>query len=245
MDPDVVDSDDWLSPSLLKAGFLFTASGGNFSGIQPQSVMRLPIEADEETLLKNMDQKARYNIRLGEKKGVVIEQVVEPAGVAEFHKILAITAQRDEFIARPLKYFLDIFEKLGAREQAQFFLARHEGKAIAGALAFRFGPVCWYAYGASSNEQRELMPNHLMQWTMIRWAKEKGCRLYDFRAVPNDPSPEKPLYGLYRFKKGFNAELTRFIGEYDLVFSPWFYRAWVHAWPAFRNIRKWVLQKLK
>ena len=43
---------------------------------------------------------------------------------------------------------------------------------------------------------------------------------YDFRGVSGDISPENPLYGLYRFKKGFGGEFTEFLGEFDLVLKP-------------------------
>lgn len=61
------------------------------------------------------------------------------------------------------------------------------------------------------------MPNYLLQWSIICWALERGSRIYDFRGVSGDLSEDNPLYGLYRFKKGFGGEFTEFIGEYDLV----------------------------
>ena len=63
------------------------------------------------------------------------------------------------------------------------------------------------------------MPNSLLQWRMIQWAVEKGCRIYDFRGVSGDLSPDNPLYGLYQFKKGFGGEFTEFIGEMDLILN--------------------------
>jgi len=54
---------------------------------------------------------------------------------------------------------------------------------------------------------------------MIRWAVSSGCRIYDFRGVSGDLREDNPLYGLYRFKKGFGGEFTEFIGEFDLVLN--------------------------
>ena len=68
------------------------------------------------------------------------------------------------------------------------------------------------------------MPNYLLQWNMIRWAVEKGCRVYDFRGVPGDVGEDHPLYGLVKFKRGFNGDYTEFVGEMDLVLSPFWYR---------------------
>ena len=67
---------------------------------------------------------------------------------------------------------------------------------------------------ASDNEFRNKMPTYALQWEMILWAKELGCRLYDLRGVPGDDDPENPLFGLYRFKKGFGGKKTEFVGEF-------------------------------
>ena len=102
-------------------------------------------------------------------------------------------------------------------EHARLYMAFHEGQPIAGTLAIHYGDKVWYLYGASSNEHRNLMPNYLLQWSMIQWAVETGCSVYDFRGVSGDISEDNPLYGLYKFKKGFGGDFTEFVGEYDLV----------------------------
>ena len=129
------------------------------------------------------------------------------------------TGERDHFIVRNADYFRSILKELG--EDARIYMAYHEGQAIAGTLAIHFADKVWYLYGASSNQSRNLMPNYLLQWEMIRWAVETNCFLYDFRGVSGDLSPDNPLYGLYRFKKGFMGEFTEFLGEYDYVLKPW------------------------
>jgi lipid II:glycine glycyltransferase (peptidoglycan interpeptide bridge formation enzyme) len=240
IDPDVTGESDWATPALAAAGFRPASASGGFAGVQPRCVFRLDISRPEEELLLAMDQKTRYNIRLSEKRGVTIRETTDPADIATFHGILRETGRRDGFLVRPISYFNGVRELLAPAGQARFFLAEAAGKALAGTLALRMGPVCWYAYGASSSADRHYMPNHLLQWTMIRWAKSQGCRLYDFRAVPCDPSPSDPLHGLYRFKKGFGATFTRFVGEYDRSYSPLLYAAWNRGWPVFKSLRRWM-----
>ena len=87
------------------------------------------------------------------------------------------------------------------------------------------------------------MPNHLLQWTMIRWAKELGCSLYDFRGVPGSADPDDHLAGLYRFKKGFAAIFTEFIGEYDLVLAPLWYFLWTQVLPAYQQVTRRLLRR--
>jgi lipid II:glycine glycyltransferase (peptidoglycan interpeptide bridge formation enzyme) len=80
------------------------------------------------------------------------------------------------------------------------------------------------------------MPNYLIQWEMINWAKEKGCAIYDFRGVSGDVlNEDNPLYGLYRFKKGFNGTLVEFIGDWDRVYSKMYYFLWSKMLPIYMN----------
>ena len=117
-------------------------------------------------------------------------------------------------------------------------LTYYEGKPIAGAIAFLFGDKAMYTYGASSNEYRNVMPNHLMQWTMIKWAKENGCKWYDFRGVSpqKDGGEDDHLQGLNRFKEGFSPRFVEYIGEYDMVLSPTLYWLWNVARPRIQKI---------
>jgi lipid II:glycine glycyltransferase (peptidoglycan interpeptide bridge formation enzyme) len=236
------DGDMW-SRALTGHAFRPAPAAGGFSGVQPRVVFRLDISGSEEALLAAMEQKTRYNIRLAEKRGVTVRPVADAADIETFYGILTETARRDGFLIRPARYFRDIQECLGPA--AQYFLAEKDGAPIAGALALTCGTTAWYAYGASANTAREHMPNHFLQWTLIRWAKSRGCRLYDFRAVPSDPSPTDPLYGLYRFKKGFGGTLTTFVGEYDRVYASGLYLLWTRAWPLFKNLRRRVLLRTR
>ena len=106
-------------------------------------------------------------------------------------------------------------------EHARLYLGFYEGRAISGAITTNFGGKACYVYGASDNECRNHMPNYLMQWEMIRWALETGCTVYDFQGVSGNLSPEgNHMYGLYRFKKGFNGQLDELAGEFDYVYRP-------------------------
>lgn len=51
-------------------------------------------------------------------------------------------------------------------------------------------------------------------------ALRRQCRLYDLRGVPGTGAPGEPLYGLYRFKKGFGGVHTRFAGLFTCYHRP-------------------------
>ena len=111
-------------------------------------------------------------------------------------------------------------------------------------LAIGYGDKVWYLYGASSNEYRNVMPNYLLQWEMIKWAIERGARVYDFRGVSGNLSEDNPLYGLYRFKQGFNGEFTEFIGDMSIVYRPGMEQLAKMGEKAFRTMNR-VRFKLK
>jgi len=235
LDPDILSADTEFADILRSLGF--TLSGGkNFEGIQPRYVFRLGVlgkTPDEAMAL--FQPKTRYNIRLAERKGVTVK-LCGSEMLPDFSRIMLETGVRDGFVTRPQSYFEKMLASLG--EHARLYMAFHESKPIAGTLAIWYGDKVWYLYGASSNEYRNLMPNYLLQWNMIQWALEKGCRIYDFRGVSGDLSEDNPLYGLYRFKKGFNGDFCEFIGELDLILNKPLFLAVKNAERVYRNLRR-------
>ena len=81
------------------------------------------------------------------------------------------------------------------------------------------------------------MPNYLLQWEGIKYAISKGKDVYDFRGVSGILDENHPQYGLYRFKKGFDAEFTEFIGEIYLNYKPIVYKAYQISEKIFKKTR--------
>jgi len=237
IDPDVEKEDAEFAQMLNKLGFRIKGDSKNFEGIQPRFVFRLNVKGKtEEQVMQEFHNKTRYNIRVAMKKGVEV-RIGSREDLPDFHKVMVETGVRDEFVVRSIEYFEKMYDCL-APEHLRLYLAYYEGKLIAGTIAVLYGNKCWYVYGASSNEHRNVMPNYLLQWEMIKWAIESGCDIYDFRGVSGDLDENNPLYGLYRFKKGFNGKFTEFIGELDLVFNPLVYFAVEKGEKIFRELRR-------
>ncbi len=222
-----------LEKLLPELGFRPSPDAANsFGGTQPIYNMKLDIRPPLEDVMQGFHQKWRYNIRLAERKGVTVKIDCTRDDLKTFHEIYLATAERDGFTGRPLPYFEKMWDTLVEAGLAKLFIAEYEGQALSAAICFMLGRQCWYVYGASSNEHRKVMPNHAMQWAMMNWAKERGCEVYDFRGV-HDVKPEysgqslmESSDGLVRFKAGFNAELVRYIGEWDLPLNNHWYWLW-------------------
>jgi len=118
----------------------------------------------------------------------------------------------------------------------RLLLAEYEGKLIAGVMVFAWGDKAWYMYGASSDAHRDRMPNYLLQWQAMLWAKSRGCRTYDLWGIPDEDEEtleahflerHDGLWGVYRFKRGFGGRVLRYVGAWDQVYRPvlyWLYR---------------------
>jgi lipid II:glycine glycyltransferase (peptidoglycan interpeptide bridge formation enzyme) len=136
------------------------------------------------------------------------------------------TALRDGFVIRPVEYYRDAWNSFIARGLAHPLIAKVNGDAVAMVILFRFGDRAWYMYGASRNLHRDKMPNHLLQWQAIRWAKSVGCKVYDLWGAPDQLVESDPMWGVYRFKQGFGASLVKHIGAYDFPSSRLWY--WIY-----------------
>src|SRR5438105_3579767 len=102
------------------------------------------------------------------------------------------------------------------RGQACVYLARLDGRLLAGAVMIFLGRTLAYLFGATADEAEEHKPGYLLHWRAIQDAQTRGCSRYDMWGVPLDPQPSHPGFGYYTFKSRFNGEQVRFIGLFDL-----------------------------
>ena len=237
IEPDIKSDDMDFRRIITSLGYKIKDDAKNFrEEIQPRYVFRLNIkDKTEDEVFANFHQKTRYNIRLATKKGVVVKEGSKE-DLKEFHKIMIETGSRDGFIIRPLEYFEKMYDEL-APNHMKLLMAYYEDKPISGVIPIMYGNKTWYLYGASSNEHRNLMPNYLLQWEMIKMAIARKDDIYDFRGVSGVVDENHPQYGLYRFKKGFGATFTEFIGEIYIPFKPLTYSLYKFSEKTFRNLR--------
>ncbi len=219
IDPDVPMSDTDYIDYMKSRSFRHIYGKYGFETVQPRFNYRLPLKRKtEDELFSNFSKKTRYNIRYASKKGVQIV-VKGEEGLDDFMKLYEITGERDGFNTRPRDYFVRLLKALGAK--ARLYIGYYNSVPVCGAIATNYAGKCSYVYGASSNEHRNVMPNYLMQWEMIRWGLSEGCNIYDFLGISGDlENEDSPMFGLYRFKRGFNGYVDELVGEFDYVYRP-------------------------
>lgn len=188
--------------------------------VQPARSILLDLTPDEDALLAGMKEKWRYNVRLAARKGVEVRPAQNERDVRAWYGLLQTTGQRDNFGIHTLSYYLRAWQLFAPHNQARLFLAERDGRLLAGIFVGCMARQGIYLYGASGNEQRHLMPNYLLQWEAIRWAKRQGARSYDLWGIPETDEPGEAMAGVYRFKSGWGGQVARFAGNYEYDFYP-------------------------
>ncbi len=180
--------------------------------IQPKKTLILDLKQSAEDLLLSMHQKTRYNIKLAEKKGVQIIEGGENS-FSEFWRLMELTGKRDGFRIHDKHHYLNLIK--GNSEFLSLFFAEYQGQKIATALVCFFGDKATYLHGASDNAFRNIMAPYLLQWEIIKKAKELNFSKYDFYGIDEQKWP-----GVTRFKLGFSGEEKIYPGVFDIIFRP-------------------------
>ena len=207
--------------------------------IQPLRTILVDLAGSEDQLLARMKQKTRYNIRLAQKRGVLVHPWND---LNAFFRLMTTTGDRDEFGVHSQDYYTHAYELFQPHSQCELMVAVYEEQPLAAIMVFIRGKRAWYFYGASADAHRELMPTYLLQWEAIRWARSQGCSQYDLWGVPdasedtleaNFTDRSDQLWGVYRFKRGFGGQVQRARGPWDRVYRT----AWYRLYRAYLQIR--------
>ena len=161
----------------------------------------MDLRFSEEELLARMHQKTRYNIRLAEKKGVVVRDVSnEKDGFDVFYSLYLETVKRQNYLGHSYAYHQTVWEKMKAAGYARLLVAYSQDKPLSEYELFFYKNTGYYLYGGSSNENKEVMASNLLMWEALKLSKKIGCTWFDmWGALPKNYNPKDPWAGFHRF----------------------------------------------
>lgn len=220
----------------------------SFEEIQPEWRQIIDLAKSEAEILAQMKQKGRYNIKIAQRNGVIIEK---SKNIDDFYKIFRETAKRDGFEIRPKQYFEKMMNIFGSRDVAELWVAKYNERTIAAAIVTFYDGVATYLYGASSDEYRNVMAPYVLHWRIIQEAKKLGMARYDLLAVsPEDrnrleengkwlgnrkmENRDHKYAGITRFKEQFGGRKVQIVGSWDLVYKP----SWYKIFKIIENFRR-------
>jgi lipid II:glycine glycyltransferase (peptidoglycan interpeptide bridge formation enzyme) len=182
----------------------------------PKWTQVLDLNKTEDELIKSFHSKTRYNIRLAEKKGVVIKEMSNNEGFEIFSKLYFDTCKRQKYFGHSPKYHKIIWESL-KKDISHILIAFYNNIPLASYELFYFKKTFYYPYGGTSTEYRNLMASNLLMWEAIKLGKKLGAEKFDMWGSlgPNYIRCLSVLPDL----RGYSTKIYGFIGSYDLIIN--------------------------
>jgi lipid II:glycine glycyltransferase (peptidoglycan interpeptide bridge formation enzyme) len=208
---------------------------------------QIDLTKSEEELLKSFHSKTRYNIKYAEKKGV---KVVEDNSDKAFDKYIELTketVERQGFYAHREKYHRLMWHHLhtqptihNTQPLAHLLTARYKGEIITTWVLFVWKDMLYYPYGASTDKYKNVQANSAMMWGAVKFGKKLGLKRFDLWGREEGK-------GFTRFKEGFNPQVVKYLGTWDLVINKPMYEFYKTAeklrWTLLRTKAKLGLNK--
>jgi lipid II:glycine glycyltransferase (peptidoglycan interpeptide bridge formation enzyme) len=196
--------------------------------IMPRRTVLVDLSPTEPQIWDRFRSNTRNRIRLAEKLGVQV-RVGGEADVEAFIRLAEDTAERQGMRRADARQYTRAWQFFGTTGAMRLYLAHADGQDLSGLMVFICGAQATYLWGGSSSapEARKLNPNQLLHWTAMRWARERGCTVYDLHGIPDHDvdvleaeyhRQTGGMWNLYRFKRGFGGVVHRFLGTFDRVF---------------------------
>lgn len=197
-----------------------------FEELQPEHRQIIDLMQTEEEILHNMKEKGRYNARLAQKKGVLVEIIRgdDPQALEKLKIVFDLyqkTSERKSISGRSLVYFEKLLENF--KSEIIIAIAYFGSTPLAGSLTILYNGVASYLYGGSDLEHKELMAPYLLHYEVMKYAKVNGCQTYDLLAIAPPDEPNHKFANLTRFKQQFGGKSMQIIGSYDLIIKPIWY----------------------
>lgn len=99
-----------------------------------------------------------------------------------------------------------------------------EKKIIAGGWYMLYGREIVYLFGASYKPFMRYNSQYLLQYEMIKYAIDEGYDKFNFYGIDGNFNEDSVNYGLFDFKRGFNADVHELLGEFDLIVNKSLYK---------------------
>lgn len=193
--------------------------------VQPEHRQEIDITPLVQDILAQMKPKGRYNIGVAQKHGVEVVATNQPDDIVAFIKLNEQTTKRKKISGRGGKYLRDLIQLLETNGAGGLWVAKYQGDVLAGAIVALWQGKASYLYGASSDQNRNVMAPYLLHFTIISDAKKFGCSVYDMIGVaPENASPKHPWHGISRFKREFGGQTVHYLGSFDKVYNPVWYK---------------------
>ena len=182
---------------------------------QPANTRIVPL-GDPSAVLAAFDRGTRYNIRLAERRGVLVEEGSDAAVLAD----QSAAVEERSAISLPRGGYYELLLRL--LPWCRIYVARHPqtNEALSAVLVARHAGRGYNLFAGRSGAHADLKANDLMHWRAISACASAGLVDYDLWGVPPaGAGTDHPWHGIGQFKAGFGGEEVGYAGAWELVLS--------------------------
>lgn len=97
------------------------------------------------------------------------------------------------------------------------------GITIGGAMVIKYDGAAYIFSEGIDESNSNLNANYLIRWQMIKDYTEQGFKYINLNAIVGDFENKNQYSGLNESKLGFNATVTEYIGEFDIILNNFTY----------------------
>lgn len=133
-----------------------------------------------QELFRQLHANPRKNIRIAGRKGVEVFEVTREEDLSAYYNVYCrwrrTSRKKIEGEQIPFSVVLAAYR---LKNNRRYFVARHDGKIIAGSsIRFSPGGLIEYSGNPSLDEYFALKPNDLLKWNLIEWGCAQGFSLF-------------------------------------------------------------------
>jgi peptidoglycan pentaglycine glycine transferase (the first glycine) len=198
----------------------------------------LNIDKPEDQILSGMRKTTRYLVKKGEKSGRTIEKTDDPNVAKKLFELQKETARRHKFVGFPEKLFRNEIDIFGKDNKAHVFVCKKDKRTLAMAIIIFYGDTAYYHFSGSVSGHNETPFSYFLQWQIIKEAKKRGIKYYNFWGIAPNNDPSHRFAGVTMFKTGFGGERIDWLHAHDFPVAPQYWLTYF-----FETIRK-VLRRL-
>jgi peptidoglycan pentaglycine glycine transferase (the first glycine) len=104
--------------------------------VQPPRTIIIDLSGDEEQIMMAMKSKTRYNIRLAQRKDVIVR---ESEDIGLFHRMMLTTGERDAFGVHSLDYYQRAYNCFAPHGACVLLVAEFQGQTLAALMLLPMG----------------------------------------------------------------------------------------------------------
>jgi FemAB-related protein (PEP-CTERM system-associated) len=175
-----------------------TRNGRVIPGFHPNSryvTFSTELHPNVEANLKRLPRDTRYMIRKAQKFGLRVQHGLEQ--LHQFYELHAISLRRLGTPVFPKAMFENFIEEF--RDSVDLMLVYSGSVPLTGVFSFLYRDTILPYYAGAAPDAGKLAANNLMYWELMRFAVEKGLKVFDF-------GRSKVGTGAYAFKSQWDME---------------------------------------